>query len=74
MRFLSVIATVVLSASVATALPSSDPIEGGLEARHTCGYNEFWYSKKSCCVKDGGSTPGTPGFVFLFVFLFVKGC
>lgn len=72
MLFLSVIATIALSASLATALPS-DPIEGGLEARHTCAYNEFWYSKKSCCVKNGGSTPGTPGYVFVLFVLFVKG-
>ena len=66
MLFLSVFATIALSTSLANALPSSGPIEGGLEARHTCGKNEFWYSRKSCCVKDGGDTPGTPGYVLLF--------
>jgi len=65
MLFVSVFATVALGTSLANAIPSSGPIEGGLEARHgnSCGYNDFWYSKKSRCVKNGGDTPGTPGYV-----------
>lgn len=68
MLFLSVITTVALGASLAGAVPSSGHIEPALEARNrkSCGYHEFWYSKKGVCVKDGGDTPGTPGYAHIF--------
>ena len=69
MLFISVLTTVALSASLTIAVPSSGHVEPALEARHgnSCGYNDFWYSKKNCCVKNGGDSPGTPGYVhFLF--------
>lgn len=71
MRLLSfVFATIALSTSLVSAIPS-EPGEGGLEARHTCRSGQFWYDKKSCCVKDGGDTPGTPGYVHI-IRLFVE--
>lgn len=65
MLFFSVFATVALGVSLTNAVPSSGHLEPALEARNgnSCGQNDFWYSKKSCCVKTGGDTPGTPGYV-----------
>jgi len=60
MLFSSAVVVVALSASLANAFPSSGPINAGLEARTNCPYNNFLYPKKSCCVKNGGDTPGTP--------------
>jgi hypothetical protein len=63
MLFSSAVVVVALSASLANAFPSSGPIDAGLEARTNCPYNNFLYPKKSCCVKNGGDTPGTPEYV-----------
>jgi hypothetical protein len=56
MLFLSLIATLALGTSLVTALPSSDPVEGGLEARHTCPSDQFWYSQpqEELLCEEGG--------------------